>query len=49
MFAFRKIYGFLKNKKKYWMMPILFSISLCLILLLIAYGKKITPFAYSFF
>ncbi len=49
MFVFRKIYEFLKKKKKYWMTPILFSISLCLILLLIAYGKKITPFAYSFF
>jgi hypothetical protein len=49
MIIFRKIYELLKNKKKYWMIPILFSIALCLMLLLIAYGKKITPFAYSFF
>ena len=49
MFVFKKIYEFLNNKKKYWITPILFSIILCLILLIIAYGKKITPFAYSFF
>jgi len=49
MFAFKEIYEFFKKRKKYWMTPILFSIFFCLMLLLISYGKKITPFVYNFF
>ena len=40
---------FLKNNKKYWLLPLLITLGLCGVLIIIAKSSSMTPFLYPLF
>ncbi len=45
----RDLWGFLRVRKKYWLLPIIFSLMLLGILICLAGGSAIAPFIYTIF
>lgn len=45
----KELWGFMKVRKKYWMLPILLFLSLIGVLVAYTQGSSILPFLYSFF
>ena len=45
----RELFGFLKVRKKYWLMPILVTLILLGGLLVMAKGSAVAPFIYAIF
>lgn len=45
----RELVSFLKARKKYWLMPILFTLVLLGGLLVMAKGSAVAPFIYAIF
>jgi hypothetical protein len=46
---FRDLWGFLKERKKYWLLPIILVLILIGILVIMAGGSAIAPFIYTIF
>lgn len=46
---FNELWGFMKVRKKFWMLPILVFISLIGFVVAYTQGSSILPFIYSFF
>jgi hypothetical protein len=47
--VFRDVWGFLKYRKKYWLMPIVFLMVLIGFLLVLAEKSVVAPFIYTLF
>ena len=45
----RDIYGFLRVRKKFWLLPIIISLLLLSILIFLSSGSAIAPFIYTIF
>ena len=45
----KELFGFLKARKKYWLMPILLTLILLGSLLVMAKGSAVAPFIYAIF
>jgi len=49
MIFFKKIFDFLKIRKKIWLYPALFLIALFGFVIILSHGSEITPFIYKVF
>ncbi len=49
MIFFKKIWDFLKVRKKIWLYPSLFLIALFAFVIILSHGSEITPFIYRIF
>jgi hypothetical protein len=45
----KEFWGFLKDRKKYWLFPILFVIVLFGTLIVLSQGSAVAPFIYTLF
>ncbi len=45
----KDIWGFLKSRKKYWLLPIIITLLLFGILIVLTGGSAIAPFIYTLF
>ncbi len=45
----RDLWGFLRVRKKYWLLPVIVSLMLLGILIFVAGGSAIAPFIYTIF
>lgn len=45
----RDLWGFLKTRKKYWLLPIILTLLLFGALIMLAGGSAISPFIYTLF
>ena len=45
----KDLWGFLKDRKKYWLLPIIIVLLLFTILILFTSGSAIAPFIYTIF
>ena len=45
----KDMWGFLRERKKYWMLPLLITLVLLGVLLVLAQGSSIAPFIYTLF
>ncbi len=45
----RDLWGFLKTRKKFWMIPLIFILVLIGVLILVSSGSALAPFIYSIF
>ncbi len=45
----RDLFGFLKERKKYWLVPMIFIFLLLGILIVIGGGSTVAPFIYALF
>ena len=45
----RDLWGFLKERKKYWLLPIILTLLLLGALIVLASGSAIAPFIYTLF
>lgn len=45
----RELWAFIRSRKKYWLLPILFMMVLLGLLIVIAQGSAIAPFIYTLF
>jgi hypothetical protein len=45
----KEIWGFIKHKKKYWLLPIIITLFLLGLLLFLTEGSAIAPFIYTLF
>ena len=45
----KEIFDFLKERKKYWLLPIIIVLALFGILIVISQGSAIAPFMYTIF
>ena len=46
---FKELWGFLKARKKWWLLPILLMIVLLGLILIFAQGSALAPFIYTVF
>ncbi|HNQ65328.1 MAG TPA: DUF5989 family protein [Smithella sp.] len=46
---FRDVWGFLKVRKKFWLLPIILMLLLCGALMIFAGGSAVGPFIYTLF
>jgi len=44
----KDLWSFMRERKKFWLAPIIFILLLLLILLVFAQGSAVTPFVYIF-
>jgi len=49
MDALRDLWGFMKVRKKFWLIPIIFTLLLFGALILLTSGSAIAPFIYTIF
>jgi hypothetical protein len=49
MDAIKDLWGFLKVRKKYWLMPIIITLLLFGVLIVLTSGSAIAPFIYTLF
>jgi hypothetical protein len=49
MSLIREIWLYLRQNKKYWLMPIIFILILMSVLLIVAQSSALAPFIYSIF
>ena len=49
MGIFRDLWGFLRTRKKYWLLPIILTLLLFGALIIFASGSAIAPFIYTLF
>ena len=49
MDAIKDLWGFLKVRKKYWLMPIIITLLLFGVLIVLTSGTAIAPFIYTLF
>lgn len=49
MDLFRDLWGFLKTRKKFWLLPIIIVMLLFGVLLFLASGSALAPFIYTVF
>ncbi len=45
----KALWRFLKNNKRYWLLPLLITLGLCALILIIAKSSSSNPFSYPFF
>ena len=45
----KDLWGFLKERKKFWMLPIIFTLLLFGVLIVLTSGSAIAPFIYTLF
>ena len=45
----KDLWGFLKTRKKFWMIPLIFILVLIGVLILVSSGSALAPFIYSLF
>ncbi len=46
---FKDLWGFLKVRKKFWLLPLIFMLLLFGLLIILTYGSAVAPFIYSIF
>lgn len=46
---FKDFWGFLKTRKKYWLLPIIITLLLFGVLIVLTSGSAIAPFIYTLF
>ncbi|MDH3327729.1 MAG: DUF5989 family protein [Desulfobulbaceae bacterium] len=46
---FKDLWGFLKVRKKFWLLPIIFALLLFGVLIVLTSGSAIAPFIYTIF
>jgi hypothetical protein len=46
---FRDLWGFMKQNKKWWLLPLLLTLLLFGLLILLSSGSGLTPFIYTLF
>jgi len=49
MDLFSDLWGFLKERKKYWLLPIILTLLLFGVLIVLTSGSAIAPFIYTLF
>jgi len=49
MHIFKDLFGFLLERKKFWLIPIIFALLLIGLLIVMAGGSAIAPFIYTIF
>ena len=49
MSLIREIWFYLRQNKKYWLLPIIFILILMSVMLIVAQGSALAPFIYSIF
>jgi hypothetical protein len=49
MEIFKDLWGFLKERKKYWILPLVIALLLFGALIVLTYGSAVAPFIYSLF
>jgi hypothetical protein len=49
MYFLKDLWGFLRTRKKYWLMPIIIILLLLGILIVLTSGSAIAPFIYTLF
>ena len=45
----REMWGFLRKRKKFWLLPLLLVMALLGVLIVIAQGSAVAPFIYTLF
>ncbi|MDB9025987.1 DUF5989 family protein [Parabacteroides distasonis] len=45
----KEFFGFLKNRKKYWLIPLIIILLLLSLLIVLTQGSALAPFIYSIF
>lgn len=45
----KDLWGFLKVRKKYWLLPLIVMLLLFGLLIILTYGSAVAPFIYSIF
>ena len=45
----REMWGFLRQRKKFWLLPLLLVMALLGVLIVMAQGSEIAPFIYTLF
>ena len=45
----KEMWGFLRKRKKFWLLPVLLSMALLGVLIVMAQGSAIAPFIYTLF
>ncbi|MDR2058146.1 MAG: DUF5989 family protein [Dysgonamonadaceae bacterium] len=45
----KEFFAFLKNRKKYWLIPLIFILLIFSILIFFSQGSALSPFIYSIF
>ena len=46
---FKEFYSFLKERKKYWLLPIIIVLALFGVLIVLSQGSVVAPFIYTIF
>lgn len=46
---FKDLWGFMKERKKFWLAPIIFVMLLLGLLIVVAQGSAVAPFIYTLF
>jgi hypothetical protein len=49
METLKDIWGFLKERRKYWLIPLIFTLLLLGALIILSTGSAVAPFIYSLF
>jgi Family of unknown function (DUF5989) len=49
MDIFKDLWGFLKTRKKFWLLPIILTLLLVGVLIVLSSGSAIAPFIYTLF
>ena len=49
METLKDIWGFLKARKKYWLLPLILTLLLFAVLIILTSGSAVAPFIYSLF
>lgn len=45
----RELFGFLKNRKKFWLLPLILILLLLALLVVVTGGSALAPFIYTLF
>jgi len=46
---FKELWGFLKTRKKWWLLPIIITLALLGLLIIFTEGSAVAPFVYTLF